>query len=299
MSKLTISGRPRRIAGHEDPAKRHKAVAPLTVKLAFAWLAGVALIGVGAELLSPYDYTAIDLRARLAPPALFGGSWAHPLGTDHLGRDLLSRLIHATRFSLLIALVGTLIGAVLGTMLGFLAAHFRGVVDDLIMMLVDFQAAVPFVILALAAIAFLGNNLVLFVCILGLQGWERYARIARGLALAAKERGYVVALRTAGARPWRIYAKHILPNVAGALIVQVTLNFPETILWESALSFLGLGIQPPNTSLGALLGFGRDYLFNAWWLALFPGCLIVVTTLAMSLCGDWLRDRLDPRLRRA
>lgn len=269
---------------------------PLVVAASVAWIAAVVFVGVFADLLSPYDYTAIDLHARMEPPVFAGGSWAHPLGTDHLGRDLLSRLFHAIRFSLLVALMGTLIGAVLGTTLGFVAAHFRGLVDDFIMMLVDFQAAVPFIILALAAIAFLGNSLLLFICILGLQGWERYARIARGLTLGESERGYVIALRTAGAGPWRIYARHVLPNVASALIVQMTLNFPETVLWEAALSFLGLGIQPPNTSLGALLGFGRDYLFNGWWLALFPGGLIVLTTLAMSICGDWLRDRLDPRL---
>lgn len=295
MSDLADPNPARKNAGQSHSGRRSSGMLPPIVLLSTSWLIAVTLCGLGAEILSPHDYTAIDLRARLQPPVFAGGSWAHPLGTDHLGRDLLSRLIHAVRFTLLIALLGTVIGACLGTIAGFLAAHFRGLVDDVIMLLVDFQAAVPFVILALAALAFLGNSLLLFICILGLQGWERYARIARGLALAARERGYVVALRTAGADPWRIYAKHVLPNVASALIVNMTLNFPETVLWEAALSFLGLGIQPPNTSLGALLGFGRDYLFNAWWLALFPGGLIVLTTLAISVCGDWLRDHLDPR----
>ena len=299
MTEAALSSVPQPLAPSSAPGRLFAFVRRLVREKPLGAAGGAIFLvflfcGIFADFLAPYGMNETNLEVRLEAPSL-----AHPLGTDHLGRDLLSRLIHAVRFSLLIALAGTAIGAFLGTLLGFLAAHFRGLVDDLIMLLVDFQAAIPFIILALAAIAFLGNNLFLFICILGIQGWERYARIARGLALSAKERGYVVALKTAGASPWRIYARHVLPNVAGALIVQMTLNFPETVLWESALSFLGLGVQPPNTSLGALLGFGRDYLFNAWWLALFPGGLIVLTTLAMSISGDWLRDKLDPRLKKA
>ena len=164
-------------------------------------------------------------------------------------------------------------------------------------MLVDFQASMPFVLIALAILAFLGNSLGLFIAVMGLNGWERFARFTRGLARSASARGYVAAVRAMGASPLRIYLRHILPNIAGVLIVQFTLNFPSTVLLESSLSFLGLGIQPPLTSLGAMLGEGRNYLINAWWISVAPGTIIFCVTLSACILGDWLRDRLDPTLR--
>jgi peptide/nickel transport system permease protein len=199
--------------------------------------------------------------------------------------------------SLLVAFIGTIIGAIFGTAVGFLAAHFRGWVDDAVMMAIDFQAALPFMIIALAVVAFFGNSIVLFIALMGIYGWERYARITRGLALAASTHGYAVAVTTLGATPLRVYGRHILPNIASALIVNMTLNFPGTVLMETSLSFLGLGVQPPLTSLGNMLGFGRDYLTTAWWIAVLPGITIFIATLAMSLLGDWVRDRLDPTLK--
>jgi peptide/nickel transport system permease protein len=154
-----------------------------------------------------------------------------------------------------------------------------------------------FLVVALAVLAFFGNNFYLFLALMALFGWEVYARLTRGLILAAREQGYARAMRAMGAKPGRLYARHILPNVAGPLVVQLTLNFPQTILLETSLSFLGLGIQPPLTSLGQMLGEGRDYLLNAWWLAVLPGAMIFLTTLSMSLTGDWLRTRLDPTQR--
>ena len=254
------------------------------------------LVAAFADLISPYAYTAQDLRSRLSPPLGWGGTWAHPLGTDMIGRDMLARLIWGVRFSILIAVLGTLIGAVLGTVLGFVAATRRGIVEEAIMMMVDVQAAVPFVILALAVLAFFGNDFWLFILIVGLDGWERYARLTRGLVLSAQESGYAVAINALGAGWLRVQAGHILPNIASALVVQMTLNFPGTILLETSLSFLGLGIQPPLTSLGLLLGSGRGLLLNAWWISVLPGLVIFTTTLAMCLCGDWLRDRLDVTL---
>ena len=221
---------------------------------------------------------------------------AHFFGTDDLGRDVLSRLIFSIRMSLLVAFLGTVIGAVLGTALGFLAAHFRGWVDDIVMVGVDFQASLPFFIIALALLAFFGNSLALFICLMGIYGWERYARITRGLTLSAVTNGYAVAVKTLGATPARVYLRHIFPNISSALIVYMTLNFPSTVILETSLSFLGIGIQPPMTSLGNMLGFGRDYLTSAWWIAVMPGCTIFLATLAMSILGDWLRDRLDPTL---
>lgn len=270
---------------------------PFGIRLCILWLAFMVAVALGADLLAPYEITKLDLLARLRPPLLFGGSADHILGTDELGRDVLSRLISAIRISLLVAMMATMVGALVGTTLGMIAAHFRGIVDDAVMVLVDAQASMPFLIIALAVLAFFGNNLVLFIFVIGLYGWERYARIVRGLAMTAMEQGYANAVRQLGASGWRINVIHILPNVLSALVVNVTLCFPEIILLETGLSFLGLGIQPPMASLGNMVGAGRDYLGNAWWMAAFPGMAIIVTTLSISLLGDWLRDRFDPTLR--
>ena len=271
---------------------------PVLVMIAALWLLFMIFVAVSAPLISPYDYTAIDLRARLQAPAwMQGGTWKHMFGTDDLGRDVMSRLIFSIRMSLLVAFLGTVIGAILGTALGFLAAHFRGWVDDVVMVGIDFQASLPFFIIALALLAFFGNSLTLFIGLMGIYGWERYARITRGLTLSAVTHGYAVAVNTLGATPVRVYLRHILPNISSALIVYMTLNFPSTVILESSLSFLGIGIQPPMTSLGNMLGFGRDYLTSAWWITVLPGVTIFLATLAMSILGDWVRDRLDPTLR--
>lgn len=270
---------------------------PVTVMLALGLIGAMLFVAVFADWLAPYDFIRQDLAHRLRPPVWEPrGLPQYLLGTDNLGRDILSRLIYGIRTSILIAVLGTAIGALLGTLLGFVAAHLRGWADEVIMMLVDVQAAVPFLIVALAVLAFFGNSFVLFVVLVGLDGWERYARLARSLVLGAKEAGYAVAMRGLGAPAWRLYLIHVLPNVVSALVVQATLNFPGTILLETGLSFLGLGVQPPMTSLGLMLGQGRTYLLNAWWIAVFPGIAIFATTLSMCLFGDWLRDRLDPTL---
>jgi peptide/nickel transport system permease protein len=270
---------------------------PPLVMFGLVWLSAMLAIALTADLVSPYSYTALDLRNRLSPPIGFGGNWLHPLGTDELGRDVAARLIYSIRTSLLIAFGATIIGALFGTTLGFLAAHFRGMIEQIVLALVDFSASLPFLILALAVLAFFGNSMVLFVCLLGFHAWERYARIARGLAISAGSQGYAAAVRQLGATPLRIYVRHVLPNIASTLIVSMTLAFPEIILLESGLSFLGLGVQPPETSLGSMVGYGREYLTRAPWILLAPAFTIVLTTLSVSLIGDWLRDRLDPTLR--
>lgn len=275
---------------------RKRVRVPLLVVVAMLWILAMIAVALAAEHLRPYGITALDLRARLLPPYFMGGTERHLLGTDELGRDVLSRLIVSIRVSLMIAMGATVIAAVLGTTLGFLAAHFRGWVEQVVLMLIDFQASMPFLILALAVLAFLGNALGLFVVLMGLYGWERHARIARGLAIAANAQGYAAAVRQLGARPLRIYLRHVLPNIASTLIVSATLSFPEVVLLESGLSFLGLGVQPPMTSLGNMVGYGREYLTRAPWILLAPSCVIVLTTLSVSLVGDWLRDRLDPTL---
>ncbi|OCK60064.1 ABC transporter permease [Bradyrhizobium sp. LMTR 3] len=266
------------------------------VQIAILWLVLMLAIAVFADRLAPYDYAALDLRNRLAAHIIFGGNVEHLLGSDELGRDVLARLLISIRMSLLIAFGATLVGAFVGTLLGFLAAHFRGWVEQLILACVDFQASMPFLILALAVLAFFGNSLPLFVALLGLHGWERYARVSRALAMSSTAQGYVMAVRQLGAGPWRLYLRHVLPNIASTLIVTMTLAFPEIILLESGLSFLGLGVQPPLTSLGNMVGYGRDYLTRAPWILVLPSLVISLTTLSISLLGDWLRDRLDKTL---
>ena len=267
---------------------------PLTTQLALIFLVALIVLGLGADFLAPYDYRDTDILARLQPPLLAGGGWDHVLGTDEIGRDVLSRILFGLRTSLLIAALGTMVGAVVGTLLGFVAAHFRGPVDQIIMAAVDFQAAVPFIILVLFFMAIAGSGLWIFLLLVGLAGWEVYARVTRGMVLSAKEQNYVMALQGLELSQSTIYLRHILPNIGSALIVQLTLNFPATVLLETGRSFLGLGVQPPNTSLGLMLGQGRNFLLNAWWIAVFPGSVIFLTTLSMSILGDWLRDRLDP-----
>jgi len=273
--------------------RRRWPVLPWSLVAALAWIVLMLALALFSEVIAPYGFTKLDLRNRLAPP-LTSGHW---LGTDELGRDVLSRLVFSIRVSLLIAFGATIISATVGTTLGFLAAHFRRWVEQIVLMLADFQASMPFLILALAVLAFFGNSLPLLVGLMGLFGWERYARISRGLAISANAQGYASAIRQLGAKPARIYFTHILPNIASTLIVSMTLVFPEVILLESGLSFLGLGVQPPMTSLGNMVGYGREYLTRAPWIMLCPAATIVLTTLAISVIGDWLRDKLDPTLK--
>lgn len=263
---------------------------PGSVRFGMTWLALMVFCAAFADVIRLYPITQMDLQARLSPP----GTPGHWLGTDELGRDVLSRLIQSVRVSLVIAFGATLLSAIFGTTLGFLAAKFRGWVEHAVVMLADFQAALPFLIMSLAVLAFFGSSMVLLVCLMGFYGWERYARLARGLAISAEAQGYAAAVVQLGASPMRVYTRHILPNVASTLVVSMTLTFPEIILMESGLSFLGLGVQPPATSLGNMVGFGREYLTTAPWIMLAPAFVIILTTLSISLVGDWLRDRLDP-----
>lgn len=268
---------------------------PPIIALCLAWLAALVFIAIFADFLAPTYYTTQDLTARLRPPAFMaGGSMHHVLGTDHLGRDVLSRIIYALRTSILIATFGTLLGAVVGTAIGLFAGRFRGLVDVVAMMLIDMQIALPSLFIAIACLAFFGNNIFLFIVLVSLEGWERFARLARGLALSEQSADYIRAVEAFGAGTGRVVLRHLVPNIAASLVVQATLNFPATILLETSLSFLGLGVQPPGTSLGLMLGEGRRFLLNAWWIAVLPGIVIFLTTLAMSLFGDWLRDQLDP-----
>lgn len=250
--------------------------------------------GLLAPWIAPYGLEDMDLMARLVAPFT---SSAHILGTDELGRDILTRLLYSLRLSFVLAVCGTLIGAILGTALGFLAARFGGVVDDFVNVGVDFTASLPFIILALTILAFLGTDVKVIIVIMAFYGWDRYAKLSRNLARSAYTEGYAGALEGLGLPTRRILLKHILPNIASALVVNMTLNFPGMILLETSLSFLGVGVQPPMSSLGTMLGFGRDYLTTAWWIAVVPGVAIVISTLSMSVLGDWVQQKLEPQSR--
>ena len=263
---------------------------PFGVQLSVLWLLACLSLVIILPMLSSLSVTAIDLAARLQPPVGLGGSWSHALGTDDLGRDVLARLVSSLRTSLALALGATIISAIIGTTIGILAAHFGRWVDQLIVAMIDAQVSVPFIIISLTLTAFFGNSLLLFIFILGLFGWERYARLARAMTLASRGHGYVLAMNTLGFSWPRIYLRHVLPNIASTLLVTATVNFPEIMLLETSLSFLGLGIQPPMTSLGNMLGFGRSYLLTGWWIAVTPGVAIFFCALSVSVIGDWARS---------
>lgn len=270
---------------------------PLFVKFAIFWIGLMLVIALFADVLSPHSYSALNLRSRLSPPVGFVGSDPRfVFGTDELGRDVGARVFRAIRASLFIAFASTFISAAIGITLGFLSAHFRRWVDGFIMMLVDVQASLPFLIIAIGVIAAIGDSVILFAILLGFYGWERIARITRGLAISAKEQGYAKAVSDLGASASRVYGRHIFRNIVSTIVVAMTLNFAEVILLEASLSFLGLGVQPPDTSLGNLIGTGRNYLQVASWLVIIPSAVIIFTALSVSLIGDWLRDFLDPTL---
>jgi peptide/nickel transport system permease protein len=257
----------------------------------------VLLAALLAPLLAPDDPAALQMRQRLVPPAWSaGGNWDHPLGTDQLGRDVLSRLLFGSRVSVLIGVTAVLVAGVVGIAVGLASGYYGGAVDALLSRVIDAFLALPFIVLALAVIGVLGPGLLNLVFVLGLTGWVTYARVVRAEVLAAKETEYVLAARVLGQREWRIGARHILPNVLAPIIVLSTLSVATAIVAESSLSFLGLGVQPPAITWGTMLADGRDHIATSWWLATFPGLAITVAVLGIIFLGDWLRDILDPRL---
>ncbi|QWT40436.1 ABC transporter permease [Dickeya dadantii] len=254
-------------------------------------------LAVFADVLAPYSFAQIDLRARKMPPLHVGAGSTHWLGTDEMGRDILSRIFYALRMSILISLGASIISMIIGTALGLIASFRRGFADAIIRVAVDFQASMPFIIIALTVLAFLGNSLTLFICLLGLFGWERFARLTRTMAGLELGKPYIAALHRNGAGSFRIAMVHVLPNILAVVLVTFTVVMPEILILESSLSFLGLGVQPPLVSLGSLVGAGRDYIMTEWWIAIVPGVVIFVLSLTISLIGDQLRDIFDPTLK--
>jgi peptide/nickel transport system permease protein len=240
-----------------------------------------------------------DLDATRRPPGFIsGGSWAHPLGTDKLGRDLLTQFVTAGRLTIMIGLVGAVVAIGPGTLLGLLAGYFRGWVDRVISVLIDAQLALPFILIALAIISNQGSSLPVLFLVLALTGWAVCARVTRSATLALRERQFVIGLRAAGASESRIVFRHILPNLAGTIVALGTLQVGTAILVESALSFLGLGVVPPMVSWGSMLASGQGELSQAWWIAFFPGLAITLLVLGVNLLGDALLTHHDPRKRR-
>lgn len=274
---------------------------PIFVWASALFLVVVVLAAVFAPIVAPYDPVQQSLRERLKAPSWFpeAGRQRHLLGTDQLGRDILSRIIYGSRVSLVVGFAAVIIGGALGGSLGLLSGYAGGLVDELIMLLVDGQLAFPFILLAIGIIAVLGPSFGNLIIIVGLSGWVTYARLVRAQVLTIKEREYVLAIRGLGGSTLRILANHIVPNTLAPFLVVATLELARTILLESTLSFLGLGIQPPTPSWGGMLSEGRGYLDSAWWISAFPGLVLMLTALIVSRVGDWLRDVLDPTLRGA
>lgn len=253
----------------------------------------VALGAAGADVLAPSGPATQSLRDRLQAP-LIGG---HLLGTDNLGRDVLSRVIYGARISLLIGVAAAALAGSLGVILGLLAGYAGGWLDALVSRLADVQQAIPFLILAIAVAVILGPSLINVILVLATTTWVNYFRVVRSEVLVTRESVFVDAARVVGARNHRIVLRHVLPNVSASIVVIGSVMVANMIIFEASLSFLGLGVPPPTPTWGRMVFEGVQYVDSAWWLAFFPGLAIVLTVLAINLVGDWLREVLDPRLR--
>lgn len=271
---------------------------PPAILLVAAILALIVIAAVLAPLVAPADPTRQSLLMRLRPPGFTTASgqvfW---FGTDDLGRDLLSRVIYGARASLAVALLSVTVSLLVGALLGMLAAWFRGWVEIAIMRLVDIMLSIPAILLAVLTVAVLGPGFLKLVLVLGLTRWPRYTRVAYAQTLQVASLPFIKAAELGGAGALRILLRHILPNIAGPLLVVATAEFGLMILFEAGLSFLGLGIQPPQPSWGSIMSAGRQYVERAWWITVFPGACLFLLVFSINVFGDWLRDRLDPRSR--
>lgn len=292
MSSLAVA------VPHPAPRMRRRAAQALIrdrwALVAVGFLAVVVVAAVLAPVLVPDTVNNPDFRARLKPPLTAG----HPLGTDQLGRDVGDRMLLGARVSLTVGFVTVLLAAAIGVPIGMLAGYFGGWLDLLLMRLADVQLSFPFILLALTINAIIGLGLKNIVITLVIAGWVEYARIARGEILVAREREFVQAASLAGCTHARILARHLFPNILTPLIVIGTLQVARFIIAEASISFLGFGVQPPTPAWGSMVSEGLDYIYSAWWLITFPGLALALVALAVNTTGDWLRDTLDPRLRR-
>ncbi len=256
------------------------------------------VVAILAPWISPYEPNLAILRSRFAPPAWTEeGTSEHLLGTDQQGRDLLSRLIHGARISLIVVTASLWLGMIAGTALGLIAGYFGKWADEVIMRLIDVWLAVPFIMIVLVLVVAIGQSFPLLVGVLGASTWAGFTRQVRGLTLSLRQADYVALAKVAGASDTRIMLQHILPHTISIILVLASLQAGSLILAEGTLSFLGLGVPPPTPSWGSIVADGRSYLATAWWVSLFPGIAIFLVVMAFNFAGDWIRDRLDPRLR--
>jgi len=297
MAQVELSSRP---AVDAEPGRlqrlaqglRRAPIIPLVIIAAFVSTA------VLADVLTSHSPVKVSLPKRLRPPAwVDGGSWTHPLGTDTLGRDILTRLIYGARVSLLVAALTLILGGGLGVALGLLAGYHGGRLESIIMRAADITMAFPIILFAILLVSILGGGLLNVIISVAIILWARYARVVRGEVLAIMQRDFIARARINGCSSRRIILIHLFPNVLNTLMVLLSLQVGWLIIVESSLSFLGAGVPPPMPTWGAMIADGRDYITRAWWVSLFPGVAIMLTVLAFNLFGDWLRDTLDPRQR--
>jgi peptide/nickel transport system permease protein len=280
--------RVRRIASHLKRAP----LASITI------ITIIVITAIFANVLTPHSATEPSLPTRLLPPAwMEGGSWTYPLGTDPLGRDLLTRIIFGARVSLVVAFLTLFLGGAFGTAVGLISGYYGGRLDAVLMRGVDATMAFPLILFAILLVVTIGAGLMNVVVAIALILWARYARVIRGEVLSLRERDFIAQARIAGCSAFRIALVHLLPNVFPTLMVMLTLQVGWVIIVEASLSFLGAGIPPPTPAWGYMVADGREYVTTAWWVSFFPGIAILLTVLSFNLFGDWLRDTLDPKLR--
>lgn len=295
----TLTGRTKTM--NESKSNAFKRWSKLLLKsktgtLGFLIVVVVFFIAIFANVLAPHDPAEINPAMMLKPPSwMEGGEAAYFLGTDNLGRDILSRIVYGSRVSLLVGIASVILAGIIGVLVGLTAGYYGGWLDTILMRIVDSFLSIPNILFALVFLAVFGPSVPTLIIVLGVTNWVGYARIVRGETLSIKEREFVRAARSLGVKNSKIIRRHVLPNVISSFIVISTLSVATTIILEASLSFLGLGVQPPTVSWGGILSDGRDYLATSWWLATFPGVAITVTVLGIIFLGDWLRDVLDPR----
>jgi len=283
------------VAGSGAPAAQRRRRLPI---LALSILGVFVALALFADVVSPWPPTSMSLRERMLPPVwLDKGTVGHLLGTDRIGRDILSRIIHGARISLAAGVMAVLVGGLVGSVLGLVSGYFGRWIDSMIMRLTDMMLSLPIILIALLFAVSLGPSFANLIIVLGLVMWARFARLVRGEVLTWKERDFVALAKVGGCSSLRIMLRHIFPNLINPLMVLATLQVGWVIIVESSLSFLGAGIPPPAPSWGSMIADGRGHVATAWWISLFPGLALVLAVLSVNMLGDWLRDHLDPRLR--